>query len=144
MSEPTCYPPDLDAIYAPATLNVLRMAADLTLMFTVCGRLRCRRARACRGQPLACLMRYSPAVDADTRQCMARLTEAHRDGLDFDDAAHELAAEFTDLAAWWASMAARWREPAQIGRLPPERLRAFYRGLDQVPGGLPPLPCWDE
>jgi hypothetical protein len=144
MSDPSYDVPDLDVIYDSATLKVLRMAADITLMFTLCGRLRCRRARACRGQPLACLMQHSPAVSADARQCLARVTEAHRDGLDFDDAKCELATEFADLGAWWETVAARWRQPAQIGRLPPERLRALYRGLDQVPGGLPPLPCWDE
>jgi len=136
--------PDFDEVYDPATLAALRLAADATLLFTICPKARCRRAGCCRGQPLACLIRLTPAVPPPARHCLARLTEAHRDGLDFDDAERECADAIDDLARWRTAVSAGRPQAARFDRSPMATLRTLYRTLDAVPGGLPPLPCWED
>jgi hypothetical protein len=94
----------------PPPAPMLRWIANTLCLHGLCGRAACRRAHACRGEPLDCVTRYAQLVPEEAREGAKALVDGQFDGLDFDtiyDDAHD---EITALAEWGALIkCATWK-----------------------------------
>ena len=72
----------------------------------LCIRQRCRRAGACRGEPVACLRAGLAQAPAALAEFARRLLQAQADGLDAETAFEQLADYHDVFFAWTAGLAA--------------------------------------
>jgi hypothetical protein len=94
----------------PPPAPFLRWISNTLGLYGFCGRSACRRARACRGQPLDCVVRYAPLVPEDAGEGAKALVDGHYDRLDFDAVYDEAPDEIEALAEWTAQIKrATWK-----------------------------------
>ena len=83
-----------------------RYASDLLVLWALCGKPACRRARACKRDPRSCARRYGALVPEAARHGMLAMLQGVQAGAGLD----ELRACFPDdlaaLEAWRAQIAA--------------------------------------
>jgi hypothetical protein len=97
----------------PPPASVLRWISDPLSLYGLCGRSTCRRSRACRGEPLDCVVRDAPLVPEDAREGAKALADGQYDGLDFDAVYDEAPDEIEALAEWTALIKrATWKHAA--------------------------------
>ena len=86
--------------YREALTLALRQAADLMHIHALCGRTRCRRARACRGNPQDCLRRCAPLVPQEARDGVKAMISGWERGIDFDELLDESQEQIEALGHW--------------------------------------------
>lgn len=92
---------------------VFRHACDWFELHHLCANANCRKARGCRGEPMACLRAAIPQVPESARQFVRGMIEGQEVGLDFEEA-FEDAEEFQDgWAAWIAGLQAAGKAKAK-------------------------------
>jgi hypothetical protein len=81
-------------------------------IWRLCGRLLCRRAQCCRGDPDDCLARYMKIVPEKARLFLAGLEAAvNHYGVPFDQAVEDLHEEAAAYKAWLDALDAMERKP---------------------------------
>jgi hypothetical protein len=99
----------------PVPKQLLRWIADTMCVSGLCARAKCRRARACRGEPRECLARYVPLVPQEARDGVKAMVDGLMRGLDFDTMHDESEDEIEALRQWQELMEhsrTRWKERA--------------------------------
>jgi hypothetical protein len=91
---------------APGGPNAWRRLSNLMCIWALCGRSACRKAGACRGDSRDCVPRCGPLVPPDAKEWIVEMVYGS-EGLSFEDACEELAAELEE--AWVDWFAAVWR-----------------------------------
>ena len=81
-----------------------RRISDMMQLSTLCRRAGCYRAKACRGEPRACLARYAPLVPDEARDWVKAMLDGMQDRLDFDEVLAAHADEFEAYADWLAML----------------------------------------
>jgi hypothetical protein len=77
--------------------------SDQLLLWGLCERVACLRARRCRSDPRSCLSHYAALVPEAARDCVDDLIEAKSRGLTFDEFMAETAEDLSALADWAAT-----------------------------------------
>ncbi len=80
--------------------RVGRQVSDLHLLWRLCGRPACFRARACRGDYRDCIERCLPLVPESARGFIAGFAVAQDAGMPFDDMFDDLSGEWQALEDW--------------------------------------------
>jgi len=108
-------PPTLSYEQRSALRAVWRDACDWLQLHHLCRNARCRKAEACRGEPMNCMRAAIPLVPESARQFVRSMIEGKALDLDFEEA-FEDAEELQDgWAAWIAGLqaAAKARKPSK-------------------------------
>jgi hypothetical protein len=70
----------------PALIKSMRGWADVLSLWRLCMNGKCRRARACRGDPIACRWRNFPLLPDDVQAWAFALAEAQQNEVPVDEA----------------------------------------------------------
>jgi len=84
----------------PVPTPVLRWLADTMCLGALCARTKCRRAKACCGEPRECLSRYAPLVPEEARDGVKAMIDGLVRGVDFDTMREECEEEIDALGEW--------------------------------------------
>ena len=84
----------------------LRLTANLLHLWALCGKPACRRARACRRRPNACVPRYAPLAPEDARLGALAFYQGVCDGVSDAVVRFHAPVETAALDAWTARLAA--------------------------------------
>ncbi len=79
---------------------LFRFSANMLALWGLCANVKCRRARACRGDCRDCVPRYAPLVPEDAREGVKAMVEGRMHDMSFDAVQDEAFDEVGALLEW--------------------------------------------
>lgn len=81
-----------------------RITSDLLCLWALCAKPACRRAKACKDNPKACVARCGPLVPEDARCGALALVKGGQDGVGIDEVRRYVPRDIAALEAWTAQV----------------------------------------